>query len=421
MKKSTPYKMLLLLLILLIIILYQIPASQKDFFELYKRQDYASESLKSFYQLQTKNIVVNKVKWEYFTTGNSEKTILFLHGMGGAYDLWWQQADFFKDDYKIITYTLPEEIDNLEDALSGITAILDKENIKTFTAAGTSMGGYITQYLLKKIPEKLDGVVLGNTFPPNDLLLKENKTKHLVIPYLPEILMDYFRQKSLNEKLLPAAHNDTLLACFLRSLPFSKKEFMNRFKVVVNLFTINPAKYKYKRVPKLILESNNDPLIPKKLRQDLKELYPDAKVYTFNNEGHFPYINAAERYNMALKNFLNENNDLPEIENVVNNYFNGRKSANIELLQKVFSPEAKLMFSDNTNLHFISVEDYFNKVKEDGRKTVDTKILDIDLQGNMAYAKTLFDYRDKTYVDYLTLLKQGNKWMIVSKTFCKIH
>ncbi len=422
MKKLSKFKKILILFVLLIIILYQIPASQKDFFELYKKQDYASKSLKDFYRQQTKSIIIDGVEWKYFTDGSSERTILFLHGMGGAYDLWWQQIDFFKSDYKVISYTLPDKIDNLEDALEGIKAILDKENIKTFTAVGTSMGGYITQYLLKKMPERLDRVVFGNTFPPNDLLMKENKTKSLVIPYLPEIIIDRFRKKSLNEKLLPAAsHNDTLLSCFLRSLPFSKKQFINRFYVVVNHFTINPAKYNYKRVPKLIIESNNDPLIPEKLRQDIKELYPEAKVYTFNKEGHFPYINVAKEYNSVLKDFFDEKNELPKIENTVNNYFTGRKTANIEQLQKVFSEQAKLMFSDNKTLHFISVEDYLNKVKQDGAKSVNTKIIDIDLQDNMAYVKTLFDYTDKAYIDYLTLLKQNDSWIIVSKTFCKIR
>ncbi|MCF6241575.1 MAG: alpha/beta fold hydrolase [Bacteroidales bacterium] len=421
MKKTSKFKIAILVLIILTIILYQIPIQKDNFFELYGKENYASKSLSNFYKKEPKTIVVDNIKWTYFATDDSQKkTILFLHGMGGAYDLWWQQVDFFNKNYNIITYTLPAEIDNLDDVVTGIKAILKKENVNKFTAVGTSMGGYITQYLLKKMPERLDKVVFGNTFPPNDLLLKQNKTKSKVIPYLPEIVIGYFREKSLKNKLLPAAHNDTLLSCFLRSLPFSKKSFINRFYVVIDYFTINPSNYKYKRVPKLILESNNDPLIPPKLRQEIKELYPDAKVYTFNNEGHFPYINAADEYNKVIKDFITDNDVKSAIESVIDDYFKGRKNANITLLEKVFSKDAILMYSDNKEFHFITVNDYLDKVKNDGKKDIHTKIIDLDQKGNMAYVKTLFQYKNKTYIDYLTLLKNNNKWKIVSKTFTEI-
>jgi len=42
------------------------------------------------------------------------------------------------------------------------------------------------------------------------------------------------------------------------------------------------------------------------MRKELKELYPEAEVYTFHNAGHFPYVNAAGEYNKVLKVFLNE-------------------------------------------------------------------------------------------------------------------
>jgi len=420
MKRMSLIKILLLILIAIVIILYQLPATKKDFFKLYKKKDYASKSLKEFYKKQTKNIVVNGVKWKYLTSGNSKKVILFLQGMGGGYDLWWQQVDYFDKDYKTITYTLPERIDNLDGVLTGIKAILKKENVDKFTAVGTSMGGYIAQYLLKQMPERLNKVVFGNTFPPNDDLLKDNLTKSKIIPFLPEIVVSYFGQKSLKNKLFPAGHNDSLLEAFLPSLPFSKKSFINRFKIVVDHFTINPSIYKYKRVLKLIMESDNDPLIPLKLRKKLKALYPDAKVHTFHNEGHFPYINATKEYNEVLRTFLNKENSISEIESVVHNYFKGRKDANINLLENAFSEDAKLMYSDNKKIYIIPINDYLTKVKQEGPKQIETQILSIDKEENMGFAKTEFKYTNKNYIDYLTLLKRNDNWKIVSKTFCKV-
>ena len=57
-------------------------------------------------------------------------------------------------------------------------------------------------------------------------------------------------------------------------------------------------------IPILIIESDNDPLILPELQQKLKELYVEAQVYTFKDEGHFPYVNAAEEYNSRIQQFF---------------------------------------------------------------------------------------------------------------------
>ena len=52
-----------------------------------------------------------------------------------------------------------------------------------------------------------------------------------------------------------------------------------------------------------------------------------------------------------------------------------------------------------------SLEDYLNKVKSDGEKDVETKILSENITNTIATVKIEFKYTDKTYQDYLTLLK----------------
>lgn len=298
-------KNILLLLFVIILGIYLIPASSSDFFELYPNKDEISQSLKELQSKPTKEMEIDGVKWKYYSSGSGNKTILFLHGMGGAYDLWWQQIKEFEKDYKVITYTLPEEINSLEKAALGILAILKNEEVDKFYAVGTSMGGYITQYLVKIIPNRIEKAVFGNTFPPNYVLEKENATKSKVIPLLPEILLSKLGDKKLDNEIVPAAKNSALLKAFLPSLPFSKKQFMNRYYIVIDKFEATPDKYDIKRIPKLIIESDNDPLIPSGLRKEIKDLYPDAQVFTFHNEGHFPYINAAKEYNKILREFFN--------------------------------------------------------------------------------------------------------------------
>lgn len=409
----------ILLLLLIIFIIYIIPAKRQNFFKSYKKEDKASKSLAIFKKKPTQEIVINTIKWNYLAYGKGAKTILFIHGMGGAYDLWWQQMEFFKDQYKVISYTLPEEIDNLQDAANGVLKILEKENTQQFYVVGTSMGGYIAQYLTHKIPDRIEKVVFGNTFPPNTVIEKKNKSKSKIIPWLPEILISKLGEQKLNDEIVPAGNNSPLLKAFLPSLPFSKKQFINRYSVVIDKFIPNPSTYKLKRIPKLIIESDNDPLVEKVLREKLKETYTDASVFTFHNQGHFPYINSAQKYNEVLASFFDTTNEYKTLEQTITNYFEGRRNADITLLTKAFDTNAMLFTTKDSSVLKIPLTAYFDKVKQDGKTAVITQILDATIQGEMAVCNTSFEYKTKTYHDYLTLLKVNNKWKITSKNFIK--
>lgn len=397
---------------------YLIPSISKDFFELYKKEDFASKTLKEFQSRNLKTTTIDNVNWHYYSGGKGDKTILFLHGMGGAYDLWWQQIIALEDEFRIISYSLPEDINSLEQTKKGILKILEAENVDRFYGVGTSMGGYILQYLVQKIPNRVEKAVFGNTFPVNNLIQTKNKSKSKIIPWLPEILISKLASKQLNTKLIPAGKNSKLLAAFLPSLPFTKEQFINRYGVVIDPFVIKDN-YLISRIPKLIIESDNDPLVEKELRESIKNIYQEAKVFTFHNEGHFPYINAAQQYNTVLKDFFNDENNYLEIEKTIFKYFKGRKSANIELLKSAFTPNAILHTVINNKIMDISLNKYFEVVSIDGAQKVNTLIIDGNVVNNIASFQTSFVYPKVTYNDFLILLKTDDNWKIKSKTFTK--
>ena len=405
---------------IILIAIYQIPSPRVDFFENYKAIDKPSKSLKEFQSRSLESIAVDGVTWNYFSGGKGTKTILFMHGMGGAYDLWWQQVIALENSYKIISYSLPEEIDNLEATQKGIEAILAKENVDHFYAIGTSMGGYIGQYLLRNIPERIDKLVMGNTFPPNDLQRTKNAKTAKLVSWLPEILVAKIRDQKADSELFPAGKNHELLRAFLPSLPFSKKSFIGRYNVVIDNFNTNAGTYESKRIPKLMIESDNDPLVEAELRTALKNTYLEAEVFTFHNEGHFPYINAAEEYNEVITTFFGFDSEVLNVEQVVQNlYFEGRRTADIPRLKKAFYSDAKL-YTKSEEVVEIPLARYLSVVEKDGPQEVKTSILDLDVSNNIAYCKTKFEYADLTYIDYLTLVKNDHQWKIVSKSFSKL-
>ncbi len=286
---------------------YLIPTPHHAASELYEGKNQTILNyLSDFRKIPTQSIDYQGNSWKYLVTGKGKESILFLHGMAGNYDFWWQQINAFKDDYRIVSVTYPP-VSNLAEMGKAVIAILDKNNIQEVNVVGSSLGGYFAQYLWATYPKRIKKAVFGNTFPPNDLLEKQNSKLVVVAKVVPEWLMMYFLRQGLYKNVIPAAQNDPLAKAVLVENTYgrmSKAQFVARYNCVIDKFQPNNDPQKQKDI--MIFEADNDPLVPAELRTKLKQLYPQAQVHTFHGKGHFPYINATLEYNAALKQFLSD-------------------------------------------------------------------------------------------------------------------
>jgi pimeloyl-ACP methyl ester carboxylesterase len=81
----------------------------------------------------------------------------------------------------------------------------------------------------------------------------------------------------------------------------SKSQIVARYRCVIEPFTApNP------KIPVMIIEADNDPLVEQVLRTQLKTTYPSAMVRTLRSVGHFAYLNEAQTYIKLLEEFLGE-------------------------------------------------------------------------------------------------------------------
>ncbi len=274
--------------------------NRKDFSTLYPYDDEVKRSLLEFRRQPLTTLKIDGVEWEYLTTGDG-RAVLFLHGMAGAYDIWWQQIDALKHDYRIVSVTYPA-VDSLKKMGEAIIRILEKEGIEKVSLVGTSLGGYLAQYLVAKYPERVEKAVFANTFPPNDLFEKQNRILTWAMPFFPEWLIMYSFRRNLAKKVIPASQNSEIVKAYLLEQSFgkiSKEQFIARYRCVIDKF--KPTSHD---IPLMLIESDNDPLIPLELREELKRLYPFQKVYTFHGKGHFPYLNEPGIYTRLLGDFL---------------------------------------------------------------------------------------------------------------------
>jgi len=297
--------MIPLILILIVAVVYLYPGPRVPFDELYASVDAEIvDSLTAFRQSHPlRTLDMRGVTWEYVSLGDGPETILFLHGMTGAYDIWWQQMEALQDTYRVISVTYPV-VDSLAEMEQVVMAILEAEGVEQFYVVGSSLGGYFAQYLVTRHPNQILGVVFANTFPPNDILAENNKTIGALLPYLPEWLVMNVLSGSIRESVYPASDYSELVLAFGLEQTYgrmSKAQVVGRFHCVVDPF--EAPNMAVLGIPVMIIEADNDPLVEAALREQLKESYPTAEVVTLSN-GHFPYLSMPDEYTSYLETFF---------------------------------------------------------------------------------------------------------------------
>jgi maspardin len=292
---------------LLLLSLWRRPVS---FARLYAAVDPAArESLQNFRQTcPVRQIEANGLSWKYVTLGEGKQTILFLHGLAGSHDIWWQQIVALQDRYRLVSVTYAAA-DSLAAMAEGLLAILAENQIERVSVVGSSLGGYLAQYLLAAHPDRIERAVLANTFPPNEVIARTYRLPTALLPYASEWLVMAVMRASYRLQIYPSSGHSELVLAFLREMSYGgmrKTDIIGRYQAVTEPFA--PATSAAQKVPVLIIEADNDPLIPPQLRQQLRETYPEAAVHTLSGAGHFPYLNRPEVYTQILGGFFGKRN-----------------------------------------------------------------------------------------------------------------
>ncbi len=240
--------------------------------------------------------------WSYLRLGDHPEAVLFLHGLGGSHDIWWQQMRALSERYTVIAIDYPSE-GTLRGAAFGVQGVLDREGVERVHLVGTSMGGYLAQYVAATEPERLASLVMSNTFPPGDWIDREYGTLARLLPILPPWVPQRFYRTAIEESIVPASGGSRLVRGYLleQSYGLTKSDFRARLGVLRTPFSVPDLDDL--GIPAMILEASNDPSVPADVRAQLVATYPDVPVVDLGEVGHFPYLNRPAAYTRALEDF----------------------------------------------------------------------------------------------------------------------
>ncbi len=243
--------------------------------------------------------------WEYAASGVGDGAVVFLHGLGASADAWFLQIEALEGRFRCLAPTYPPH-SSWEALAAGVLALLDREGIRRAHLVGSSLGGLLAQYLALRAPERVAGLVLGNTFSPNEGIAARARRGVRVLRWVPEWAILAGMRRNARHRLGPAAGaGAALVTAYLVEQTcgaIRKEHVLARLACLSRTFA--PPNLATGTPPCLILESENDPLVEAPLRQALRRACPAAAVHTFPHGGHFPYLSAPEAYGRILAAWL---------------------------------------------------------------------------------------------------------------------
>ncbi len=253
---------------------------------------------------ESKKLKHNDKICNYITQGDGVPIIL-VPGTGGDEKIFCRIIPRLATSYKVFSISHYHEkyIDDVIDALHDI--FLEYVG-NEFHLLGTSVGGRIVQYYAQKYPENVKSLIIGNSYVENDTILRKNKINKLLINFIPHSILKNILIKGTKRNMNGRPGEEIFIKYFAEHVNSNTKlELITRVKW--NFEKLNPPNID-KSIPKLIIKSADDPLIPPETREHLTKYYPDATVYEFSNGGHFPYFSNADEYANIVLNFLDSLN-----------------------------------------------------------------------------------------------------------------
>lgn len=236
--------------------------------------------------------VLNGRDWGVIDTGpvagGDGPVLLLIPGTLGRADIFWQQIDALAPHLRVIAVSYPGQ-GGIIDWAGDLCALLDARGIGQAAVLGSSLGGYLAQYLAGAHPARVSHLFAANTL---DTVAGLDTRQ----PYAQD---------------LDTAPIDALRGGFLAAMQAWGQAQPDQIDLVEFLIAevgarIPEAEMRarlnaLKRGPELpavalppaaltVIDAADDPLIPPPMRAAVRARLPGAAGFRFLWGGHFPYV-----------------------------------------------------------------------------------------------------------------------------------
>ncbi len=256
---------------------------------------------------------LNDIRLRYDSCGEGEP-LLFIHGLGSSARDWENQVPFFADGFRVVTPDLrghgrsdrppgPYGIAQFANDIAKLIRILE---LGSTHVVGLSLGGFVASQLAIDHGELVRSLVIVNSAPalPSDTLNDRLRTKLELL--LRRLIVRLFGMRTLGrflcKKLFPRPEQADLRKTFVERWTdndagayLDTLGAVSRWGVRDRLAAIT--------CPTCVVSGEND-FLPMSLKQEYLVHNPRAELVIIPDSGHFTPVDQKERFNDALRAFL---------------------------------------------------------------------------------------------------------------------
>jgi len=235
-------------------------------------------------------------------SGNSEKQLVFLHGMFGGLSNFDPLLDSLGAKYdcfipEIPLYELPNNKMKINELAKWLKNILDAEGLDKVVLMGNSLGGHIALEFTHTYPEHVEALVLTGSAG-----LFENQFGNTT----PRRFDREYIRKRAGETFYHDILDDTIIDEIMGVIKDRKK--------LMNLLKLARATHKYNmeealaHIPHrtLLIWGQNDEITPPEVAHQFMGLLPNAELKWIDECGHAPMMEHPKVFAEYLKEFLIE-------------------------------------------------------------------------------------------------------------------
>ena len=250
----------------------------------------------------------NKIR--YLESGQSDQSIVLIHGLGASAERWEFVIPEFSKHYKVIVPDLigfghsdKPPVDYTTDFFTDfLDDFLKKLGIKKTNIIGSSLGGQITAEFASKNQDIIENLILVS---PSGIM--KHSTPALDAYVMAALYPNLEGAKNAFEMMAGQTRviNQNIIEDFVKrmKLPNAKMAFMSTLLGLKNADLITKSLKKI-TVPSLIIWGEDDPVIPIKYADDFVSSIQDCRFYMMDNCGHTPYVDDPIRFSQLVLDFL---------------------------------------------------------------------------------------------------------------------
>lgn len=246
-------------------------------------------------------LIHNSQELFYRSAGDGPISLVMIHGLAGDSRLFHNQFKYFSTMFRIITPDLPGHgnskkylVNNLDDYVEALDAIIEKEKIRNFIILGHSMGGSVAIHYYTRHKNKVKALILVSTSSRFNIDQESVKAA--------EKNFDFFYESLVKNSFSRKA--GMFLAAAKNGIPELHKKGILKGLEICSTIDLSEETKKIK-VPVLLIGNRYDQVLPIDLTADTGRNIAGSKTVILEKKGHVPFFEESEIFNTEIEAFIN--------------------------------------------------------------------------------------------------------------------